>query len=253
MPPRTSKLALAGFISALSGIIVPVLGVIGVALGLSAVSRIRASKEPLKGKGLAIAGIMIGLISAVGFQFCYRAMKSPSNSMAPLINVNEGFIVDRKAYIVGTPKRGDIIVFAAEQNARKVLLCKRLVGLPNETVEIRDGGIYINGALTQVPHLPANDSYANAGNFGGLGQVIAIPEDSFYVLGDDPANSLDSRSSGFISRKDLYGKVLWTYAGLPPLEKIFGLMFTPWWLQNPSSFRNPASPRDPVPLPSPAS
>ena len=107
------------------------------------------------------------------------------------------------------PKRGDVIVFIYPESPKKDFI-KRLVGLPGETVEIKNGTIYINDK-------PLLDSvfnqryYYNRGEFGQEGKKIKIPKDSFFVLGDNSASSQDSRYWGFVPRKNILGEALVIY------------------------------------------
>lgn len=234
MTAKTGKLLLAGVILALGlRFLVPVMGLTGLAICAAAVYVLKDSAGAIKGDGLTIKRriFMLVLLAAVFgtslyYRQLYRAFKLPSASMVPSIRENEGIMVDRKAYAARTPQRGDIIVFEFEQEGKKTLECKRVVGLPAESVEIKEGRIYINGVLTLIPELPAGISYVNAGDFGKQGQAFAVPADGYYVLGDNPAVSLDSRYFGFLNKRVIYGKVLWTYTGIP-LVKSLKLLLPP--------------------------
>ena len=90
-------------------------------------------------------------------------------------------------------------------------MCKRVIGLPGEEVEIRDGKAWINGAIPEIPGLPGNTIYLDKGDFGNFGQVIKIPGRSYYVLGDNPQMSFDSRQHGSIDARDIKGKYIFKY------------------------------------------
>jgi signal peptidase I len=85
------------------------------------------------------------------------------------------------------------------------------VGLPNETIEIRNGKILINGVAIQEPAVLTKIHYYNRGAYGDKGQVIEIPADSYYVLGDNSSASRDSRYWGFVPKKYLEGKAYKIY------------------------------------------
>lgn len=122
---------------------------------------------------------------------------------------------------IGTLQRGDIIAFDSPTGER-VMLCKRLIGLPGDTVELRHGLTYVNGKKLKLPQtvMPTietdtiyavgfpKDSGWNTHNYGPL--VVPRDEDNpyYFVLGDNRRNSLDSRVWGFIRLKDIAGRVI---------------------------------------------
>jgi signal peptidase I len=110
---------------------------------------------------------------------------------------------------VRQPKRGDVIVFIYPESPKKDFI-KRLVGLPGETVEIRDGTIYIN-EKPLVDSIFNQRYYYNRGDYGQEGVKIKVPQDSFFVLGDNSASSQDSRYWGFVPRKNILGRALVIY------------------------------------------
>ena len=169
-----------------------------------------------------VESIVVAFILAMVIRtFVVQAFKIPTGSMrttlleGDLILVNK-FIYGARIPFAGLnlpalrqPKRGDVIVFIYPESPKKDFI-KRLVGLPGETVEIKSGTIYINGK-------PLADSvfnqryYYNRGEFGREDNKIKVPEDSFFVLGDNSASSQDSRYWGFVPRKNLLGKALVIY------------------------------------------
>jgi signal peptidase I len=107
------------------------------------------------------------------------------------------------------PKRGDVIVFIYPEDRKKDFI-KRLVGLPGETVEIKEGYIYINDKPLLEP-LFNQRYYYNRGDLAREGERLVVPADSFFVLGDNSASSKDSRYWGFVHRQDILGKALLIY------------------------------------------
>lgn len=122
---------------------------------------------------------------------------------------------------IGTLHRGDIIAFDSP-TGDSIVLCKRLIGLPGDTVELRHGQAYVNGKKlklppTVTPTIETDTMYAvgfpkdsgwNTHNYGPL--VVPRDEDNpyYFVLGDNRRNSLDSRVWGFVRLKDIAGRVI---------------------------------------------
>jgi signal peptidase I len=174
--------------------------------------------------------IAIAFAIAVVLQtFVVQAFKIPSGSMIPTFNIGDRIFVNKFLYCaripfvsirlpimdVRVPKRGDIIVFQSPEDPKKDFV-KRLIAFGGETVEIRDGKVLVDGKP------PAVDSirtvfYYNAGDYGREGARVSVPEGCYYALGDNSANSRDSRYWGFIPRKNLIGKAVLIYW---PLNRI---------------------------------
>ncbi len=100
------------------------------------------------------------------------------------------------------PKAGDIIVFKYPLNPKRDFI-KRLIARGGETVELKDGDIFIDGKILE---LPVDINYVNRGEHGKEGQKITVPAGHFYVLGDNSGNSKDSRYWGFVPEKYLVGR-----------------------------------------------
>ena len=137
--------------------------------------------------------------------FVIQAFKIPSGSMRPTLLEGDKLFVNKYVYRFEAPKRGDIIVFKYPADPKKDFI-KRLVGLSGETVEIRDGKIYVNDQALDDPASFGKFYYYNHDPFGGPDTKIKVPDDSYYVLGDNSANSTDSRFWGFVPKKSVLGK-----------------------------------------------
>lgn len=111
-----------------------------------------------------------------------RVVEGPS--MEPTLHSGQFLLVNRLAYHLGEPERGDIIVFHSPSNSRDDLV-KRIIGLPGEAVTIREGFVYIDGQLLQEPYISTPSRY------GGTWEV---PEDHYFVLGDNRNDSSDSHN-----------------------------------------------------------
>ena len=169
-----------------------------------------------------VESIIVAFILAMLIRtFVIQAFKIPTGSMrstlleGDLILVNK-FIYGAKIPFTGfsfpalrKPKRSDVIVFIYPENPKKDFI-KRLAGLPGETLEIKNGTVYINDKPLLDPVFNQR-YYYNRGEFGQEGKKIKIPEDNFFVLGDNSASSQDSRYWGFVPLKNILGKALLIY------------------------------------------
>ena len=114
----------------------------------------------------------------------------------------------------GHPQRGDIVVFVYPEDPKRDFI-KRLIAVGGETVEIKDGDIYIDGKeITDEPI--KSIYYYNRGDYGQAGVKIKVPENSFFVLGDNSSSSKDSRYWGFVPNELLIGRADVVY--WPPMR-----------------------------------
>lgn len=130
----------------------------------------------------------------------------PSSSMEPTLVPGERVLVAKFYYRFTEPKRGDIVVFRYPIDNRRNLI-KRLVGLPGETIEIKDGVVLVNGESLQGDSF--NRTYYDVGYYGQGEHVV--PPDSYFVLGDNSENSDDSRFWGYVPRKNILGRAFVVY------------------------------------------
>jgi signal peptidase I len=140
-------------------------------------------------------------------QFIIVNAKVPTGSMENIIRPNDRIVAFRLSYIRSKPQRFDIVVFHNPDD-RTELYVKRVIGLPGETVTIRAGKVYINDNS-----YPLDDSFVPNKSHEESIDPITVPEDSYYMLGDNRINSLDSRTwlNKFVPKEDILGKVLFRY------------------------------------------
>jgi len=127
-----------------------------------------------------------------------------SNSMRPQIVVGDWFLIDKMIYKQTGPQRGDVVFFDFHRDTSRVVV-KRIIAKGGEILEIKDGDIYINNRLQNIPHA-ANIYYYNGGEFGKAGQAVKVPLGYYYVLGDNSETSIDSRYWGFVPKENIIGK-----------------------------------------------
>ena len=128
----------------------------------------------------------------------------PSGSMEPTIETGSRMIGLRLSYTFNSPERGDIIIFKYPDD-ESVYYVKRIIGLPGETVEIKDGFVYIDGQILTEDYL----TVTTEGDFG----PYEVPEGCYFVLGDNRNNSHDSRywTNTYVPEENIVGKALFCY------------------------------------------
>lgn len=134
------------------------------------------------------------------------------SSMSPTLSDGEVLILNKFNYRIFDVKRGDIISLDYEDTK---YLIKRVIGLPGETVEIKNNELYINNTLYEEDYLPDDLVYPDF-SLSDLGYSV-IPDDMYLVLGDNREDSLDSREIGLIKKDEINGKIIFR---LWPINKI---------------------------------
>ena len=140
--------------------------------------------------------------------------KIPSPSMDNTIMTGDRIFGNRLAYVLGDPQRFDIVIFRYPDDESQLFI-KRIIGLPGETVEITDGKVYIDGSET-----PLDDSFTPETPTGNYGPYT-VPENCYFMLGDNRNNSKDSRfwQNTYVERDAILGKaVLKYFPGIKFLE-----------------------------------
>ena len=136
------------------------------------------------------------------------------SSMEPTLQDGDNLITDKITYRLIEPKRYDIVVFPYKENTSKLLI-KRIIGMPGEKVQIKNGKVYINDTELK------DDVYGNAlmVDEGIVGDPVVLAADEYFVLGDNRNHSQDSRfaSVGNIHRDDIIGRA---WVRIWPLNKL---------------------------------
>ena len=173
--------------------------------------------------------IVIAVILALIIRkFVIQAYKIPSGSMLETLQIGDHILVNKFIYYFKEPERGDIIVFKYPKDQKRDFI-KRLIGLPGETLEIKDKKVFINGELLDEPYAVFKDTetfYFNpyARTRDNYGPRI-IPENCYFMMGDNRDYSQDSRYWGLLDRELIEGKALliywsWNKNGQGLLEKV---------------------------------
>lgn len=148
--------------------------------------------------------LLVLFITYVLVTYVVRKSVVHNVSMQDTLYDGDNILVDQLSYRLDAPKRYDIICFKNYEN--KELLIKRIIGLPGEKVKILAGVIYIND--NEIKDINNTVEKAEIDNPGLAGSEIILGEDEYFVLGDNRAESIDSRypEIGNIKRKDIIGK-----------------------------------------------
>ncbi len=159
------------------------------------------------GEPFVVAAILAILIRT----FLLGPYKIPTGSMRPTFLEGDRIFVDKISYRFHAPERGDIVVFKYPLDKKKDFV-KRLVGLSGDEIEIRDGKLTINGK--KMEESPFSEHYyynREDWDFGKKDMTIRVPQDSYFMLGDNSAQSSDSRNWGFVKKEYMIGKAFFIW------------------------------------------
>ena len=131
-----------------------------------------------------------------------QPVKVEGEAMAPALNHGDRIIIERRPHKL---ERGDIVLFLYPDDPVRSYI-KRIVGLPNETLDIREGKVFINGQPLLEPYIDPDLDQSHRSL-----DEIKLDADSYFVIGDNRDNSSDSRIWGPLHRKFIYGKYLRKY------------------------------------------
>jgi signal peptidase I len=149
----------------------------------------------------AIETLLLSLVLFVGINAISARIRVDGSSMLPTLESGEFVIVNKMAYKIGNPSIGDIIVFRYPRDPKQEFI-KRVIGLPGDNIQIKDGKVYVNGIQLSEPYLAERPAYQT--NW-------IVPEDSLFVLGDNRNNSSDSHNWGPVPLSAVIGKATFVY------------------------------------------
>jgi signal peptidase I len=150
--------------------------------------------------------LVLSVVLFVGINYITARIRVDGSSMEPTLHSGQLVLVNRLAYKLGEPGRGDVIVFYFPRDPDQEYI-KRLVGLPGDYVQIQEGQVLVNGTPLDEPYIAAPPAYT------GEWQV---PEGQYFVLGDNRNNSSDSHQWGMVPTEFVIGKALAIY--WPPTD-----------------------------------
>lgn len=151
--------------------------------------------------------VLLAVVLFLGINAVSARIRVESISMQPTLYAGDFVIVNKMAYKVGTPGRGDVIVFHYPPDPEREPYIKRVIGLPGDEVQVGGGSVAVNGTPLREPYIKAAPNYEGTWH---------VPEGFLFVLGDNRNNSSDSHSWGMVPIENVIGKAEVVY--WPPSE-----------------------------------
>lgn len=151
--------------------------------------------------------VSAAVIALVLNNFIIANSKVPSGSMENTIMTNDRVIGSRLSYLFADPERGDIVIFRYPDN-EKIYFVKRVIGLPGDTVDIYGGHVYLNGSQE-----PLMEGYIREPMVPEVPMHFEVPEDCYFMLGDNRNYSKDARfwTNTYVKKEKIIAKVLFRY------------------------------------------
>jgi signal peptidase I len=163
--------------------------------------------------------ILIAVLLALLIRtFVVQAFKIPSGSMIPTLLVGDHILVNKFIYRFRDPARGDVIVFKYPVEEHRDFI-KRVIGLPGETLYVKDRHVYVNCQPAAPGCEPIKEPWAYYEDRLGIGESLGryeVPASSYFVMGDNRNNSQDSRYWGYVKAEKIKGKafiIYWSWDG----------------------------------------
>lgn len=164
--------------------------------------------------------VVVALLIFFGVQAIIESRVVEGSSMESNLYNGQRLIVVKAAYWFGEPQRGDVIIFKHPDDPTRTLV-KRVIGLPGERVEVKDGLVYINGSPLDEPYIKGLEDTSCQGTYCN----ISIPAGQYFVMGDNREASSDSRYWGTVPREDIIGRVWLLYSQLSDWHLIRGYSY----------------------------
>ncbi len=169
----------------------------------------RARRRIPRKSGGAIEFVVILLISfalVFGFvrPFVVEAFYIPSGSMIPTLEVGDRVLTNKFIYRFEAPERGDVVVFRSVEGEEDDLI-KRVVGVPGDEISVRNGTLFVNGEAQKEPYV--NRDTPDVNTYGPM----RVPEGHVFCMGDNRANSRDSRFFGPVPYENIEGEAFVTF------------------------------------------
>lgn len=168
----------------------------------------RTKSSPLR----VVIEVIVIIVVAVGLatlvtNYVVQPYEIPSGSMEDTIQVGDRIFSEKISYFNGDPEQGDIVTFGDVTNPKRVLI-KRVIATGGQTVDLRDGKVYVDGVALDEPYTegkPSEDLNS------GITYPYEVPEGYIWVMGDNRTNSADSRAFGAVPVDNVTGRAFFRY------------------------------------------
>jgi signal peptidase I len=172
----------------------------------------RAAEEQVRGRRTVLVVVLALMFLVLARGLLVEPLRIPSESMSPTVQPGQHVLTDKLTRFFRSWQRGDVVVF--DHPAGGELLLKRIVAIEGDRVALRDGRLFVNG--TRVSEAYADPEDIDSEFFGPL----RVPEGEVFVLGDNRAASVDSRSFGTVDVEELQGRVVGVFWPPTDLERV---------------------------------
>jgi signal peptidase I len=136
----------------------------------------------------------------LAWKFAFLPIRVQGISMLPTYRNNQLNVVNRLAYVFHGPRRGDIVAVRIGETGESVMLLKRVVGLPGESISFRQGRLYVNGEELEEPYMKLPSRWNM--------NEVKVGLDQYYVVGDNRTMAIQDHTRGRPHRRDIVGKAL---------------------------------------------
>lgn len=160
--------------------------------------------EPKLSKGKIISLIILislVVVAVLSRSFIFGTYVIPSESMEDTLLVSDNIIGNKLAYKNNVPQQGDIIIYNTDQ-----VYIKRVIALPGQTIDIREGNVYVDGKELNEPYIKGSTFPTKIGDMNKIQYPYTIPDNKLFVMGDNRENSKDSRYIGPIDIDSIEAK-----------------------------------------------
>lgn len=153
------------------------------------------------------AALLVALAFAIAYLLklvIVQPFYIPSGSMEPTLFPGDRVLVSKLVFRFRNPEPGDVVVFGAPRDVQERDFIKRVVAIEGQTVEVKDGKVYVDGKLREEPYVASQQDHTNFG-------PVTVADDNVFVMGDNRANSSDSRVFGPFDRDRILGEAFVVY------------------------------------------
>jgi len=163
--------------------------------------------------------LLVFAVFLVIYVYLFRPFQVSGNSMHPTFFDKQYILTNIITLKFNKLMQGDVVVFKAPNDPEKDYI-KRVIGIPGDTVMIKNGDVYVNGRLLNQDAFLTSSAKTYGGSFLREGLAVTIPPDSYFVMGDNRSGSSDSREWGFVPLDSIIGKSFFVYWPLDKMEAI---------------------------------